>query len=49
MKAYYKYLCAVLILTMSSCHNNNQRDNSLKVIDVENNIKSLQIMDLSKF
>lgn len=44
-----KYSCAVLLLSMLSCHSNNQSDNSLVTIDVENNLRNMQVIELSSF
>jgi len=46
---FNKYLCAVLLLSMLSCHGNNQSDNSLVTIDVENNLRNMQVIELSCF
>jgi hypothetical protein len=48
MKVYLYRLCAVLLLSMLSCHN-NQSDNSLVTIDVENNLRNMQVIELSSF
>ena len=44
-----KYSCAVLLLSMLSCHSNNQSDNSLVTIDIENNLRNMQVIELSSF
>jgi hypothetical protein len=49
MKYFYNYLCPVLLLSMLSCHCNYQSDSSLKLIDIEGNIKNMQIVELSGF
>lgn len=49
MKVYLYRLCAVLLLSMLSCHGNNQSDNSLVTIDVENNLRNMQVIELSSF
>jgi len=49
MKYFYNYLCPVLLLSMLSCHSNYQSDSSSKLIDIEGNMKNMQIVELSGF
>jgi len=50
MGAYFKIFCCILtVIILASCNEKKDKNNSMPVVDIEDNINNMEILNLNQF